>query len=233
MAKKRVTEALWKAIAPLLPEHKPSPKGRTAAGPRPRLPGGDHLRAQDRHALADAADPTGIRQRQHLLAAVPRLDATGGLARTAPAAVARPRPARPAQPRTRGDRQRLGEGAERGAHTGPNPTDRGKNGCKRHIVTDADGIPLVVRTGPANQPDAEMALEMLDAIPPCGGRERPAATTAQGVPGRRGVRDQGDHRGGRAAAGSLAAGALRQGADGARQRAWARPATSSSGRSAG
>lgn len=27
MAKKRVTEALWKAIAPLLPEHKPSPKG--------------------------------------------------------------------------------------------------------------------------------------------------------------------------------------------------------------
>ena len=37
-------------------------------------------------------------------------------------------------------------------------------------MTDADGIPLVVRTGPANQPDAEWALEMLDAIPPCGGR---------------------------------------------------------------
>src|ERR1700704_5205243 len=27
MAKKRVSEALWGAIAPLLPEHKPSPKG--------------------------------------------------------------------------------------------------------------------------------------------------------------------------------------------------------------
>src|SRR5262245_41420694 len=27
MAKKRVTEALWKAIAPLLPERQPSPKG--------------------------------------------------------------------------------------------------------------------------------------------------------------------------------------------------------------
>jgi transposase len=41
-------------------------------------------------------------------------------------------------------------------------------------VTDANGIPLVVRTGPANQPDAELALEMLDAIPPCGGaRGRP------------------------------------------------------------
>ena len=57
-----------------------------------------------------------------------------------------------------------------GEHTGPNPTDRGKKGCKRHIVTDADGIPLVVRTGPANRPDAEMELEMLDAIPPCAGR---------------------------------------------------------------
>lgn len=37
-------------------------------------------------------------------------------------------------------------------------------------MTDADGIPLVVRTGPANQPDAKLALEMLDAIPPCAGR---------------------------------------------------------------
>jgi transposase len=27
MAKKRVSKALWNAIAPLLPEHKPSPKG--------------------------------------------------------------------------------------------------------------------------------------------------------------------------------------------------------------
>lgn len=33
MAKKRVTEALWKAIAPLLPEPEPSPKGG-----RPRIP---------------------------------------------------------------------------------------------------------------------------------------------------------------------------------------------------
>jgi len=37
-------------------------------------------------------------------------------------------------------------------------------------VTDAEGIPLVVRTGPANQPDADLALAMLDAIPPCSGR---------------------------------------------------------------
>ena len=40
-------------------------------------------------------------------------------------------------------------------------------------MTDADGIPLAVRTGPANQPDAELAVELLDAIPPCGGRRGP------------------------------------------------------------
>jgi len=51
-------------------------------------------------------------------------------------------------------------------------------------VTDANGLPLAVRTGPANQPDAAMALEMLDAIPPCGG--------ARGRPRRRPEVFQGD-----------------------------------------
>ena len=37
-------------------------------------------------------------------------------------------------------------------------------------MTDAEGIPLVVRTGPANQPDVKLALEILDAIPPCSGQ---------------------------------------------------------------
>jgi transposase len=55
-------------------------------------------------------------------------------------------------------------------------------------VTDANGLPLVVRTGPANQPDAELALEMLDAIPPCGGhkgrpRRRPKAFQGDGAYG--------------------------------------------------
>ena len=47
-------------------------------------------------------------------------------------------------------------------------------------MTDAEGLPLVVRTGPANQPDAELALEMLDAIPPCGGRPRHRPQVFQG-----------------------------------------------------
>jgi hypothetical protein len=55
-------------------------------------------------------------------------------------------------------------------------------------VTDANGIPLVVRTGPANQPDAEWALAMLDAIPPSAGgtgrpRHRPRAFQGDGAYG--------------------------------------------------
>lgn len=55
-------------------------------------------------------------------------------------------------------------------------------------MTDAVGVPLVVRTGPANQPDAELALEMLDAIPPCAGQRgrpqrRPKAFQGDGAYG--------------------------------------------------
>jgi hypothetical protein len=55
-------------------------------------------------------------------------------------------------------------------------------------VTDANGLPLVARTGPANQPDARMALGRLDAIPPCGGargrpRRRPKAFQGDGADG--------------------------------------------------
>lgn len=42
-----------------------------------------------------------------------------------------------------------------GRHTGPNPTDRAKNGCKRHLITDGHGIPLVVQIGPANRRDEQ------------------------------------------------------------------------------
>ena len=56
-------------------------------------------------------------------------------------------------------------GAKRGAHTGRNPTDRGKKGCKRHVLTDANGVPLVVQTGPANQRDDSKLEDLLEAFP--------------------------------------------------------------------
>ena len=59
-------------------------------------------------------------------------------------------------------------------HTGPNPVDRAKPGCKRHVLTDAEGNPLVVRTTPANVPDQQQLPELLDALPAVQGpRGRP------------------------------------------------------------
>jgi transposase len=52
-----------------------------------------------------------------------------------------------------------------GQHTGPSPVDRRKKGCKRHVLTDADGIPLVVQTGPANQRDDTKVEDLLEAFP--------------------------------------------------------------------
>jgi transposase len=52
-----------------------------------------------------------------------------------------------------------------GEHTGRSPVDRSKKGCKRHVLTDADGIPLVVQTGPGNQRDDAKVEDLLEAFP--------------------------------------------------------------------
>ncbi len=69
---------------------------------------------------------------------------------------------------------------EGGDHTGPNPTDRAKAGCKRHLLTDGYGIPLVVTVGPANHRDETAVPELLWllwAVLAClgGGRRRVGA----------------------------------------------------------
>ena len=61
-------------------------------------------------------------------------------------------------------RLELGEGATWGKKTGPNPTDRGKLGTKRHLLTDQRGTPLsAVATG-ANTHYMKAAMETLDSI---------------------------------------------------------------------
>ena len=61
--------------------------------------------------------------------------------------------------------QRVCAGKKGGVATGPNPTDRGRPGSKRHIAVDARGTPLGVLIGPANQHDSRMLAPTLDAIP--------------------------------------------------------------------
>jgi hypothetical protein len=51
-------------------------------------------------------------------------------------------------------------------HTGPSPVDRAKNGCKRHLITAVDGVPLLITCTPANVRDDVPFLSMLDSMPP-------------------------------------------------------------------
>jgi putative transposase len=57
-----------------------------------------------------------------------------------------------------------GESAFGGAQTGPNPTDRGKSGTKRHVLTDARGAPLAVTITAANRHDMKAAFSTLEAV---------------------------------------------------------------------
>jgi putative transposase len=52
-----------------------------------------------------------------------------------------------------------------GEKTGPNPTDRGKKGVKRSIVTDGRGVPLGLEVAGANRVDFKMAQATLRSIP--------------------------------------------------------------------
>ncbi|PYE49471.1 IS5 family transposase [Deinococcus yavapaiensis] len=53
----------------------------------------------------------------------------------------------------------------RGDVTGPNPTDRGRLGTKRHLVVDGQGVPLGVVLSGANRHDSACFEAVLDAIP--------------------------------------------------------------------
>ena len=48
--------------------------------------------------------------------------------------------------------------------TGPKPTDRGKSGTKRHVLTDQSGIPLSVTITGANTHDMKAATNTLDTM---------------------------------------------------------------------
>jgi hypothetical protein len=65
-----------------------------------------------------------------------------------------------------------------GEHTGPNPTDRGKLGCKHHLLVDQRGLPLVAQLSGANVHDSRLLVPMMTAIPAVAGlpgraRKRP------------------------------------------------------------
>ena len=65
-----------------------------------------------------------------------------------------------------------GEGPFGGEATGANPTDRGKRGAKRSVLTEGHGLPIAVVVAGANCHDKKLLAATLDAIV----MERPEAT---------------------------------------------------------
>lgn len=52
-----------------------------------------------------------------------------------------------------------------GEKTGPNPTDRGKKGTKRSLLTEGQGVPLAVAVAGANVNDHKLVQQTFDAMP--------------------------------------------------------------------
>lgn len=128
--------------------------------------------------MAHAAQGDGLWKRRNVLAATPRLAEGGRLASSAPDA------AGPAGKVGQGGLVEgelgFGERARQkgGEETGPNPTDRGRPGTKRHLLVDGNGVPLAVLLSPANRRDSRMLEPLLDAVRPIKGswgrpRKRP------------------------------------------------------------
>ena len=122
--------------------------------------------SQDWYSLGISATGNGLRQRNDLLASPARLANRRCLAEDMAGLTGR-------VGHGRCDRlvyfchgQLLSAGAFWGAKTGPNPTDRGKNGSKRHLIVDGQGTPLAIEHTGANVHDSEMAIALVDGIPP-------------------------------------------------------------------
>ena len=138
------------------------PERRPSTGTRSCRHAGHSLSSS--HRMSVGCYPSRVRQPEHLLSSLRRMDQSRSfqddacrdapvLRRTSryPMAVGIPR-------------QRQREGAKRGGLTGPNPTDRAKLGTKRHVLTDGRGVPLAITLTGANVHDKWMVASTLDAV---------------------------------------------------------------------
>ena len=174
MTKALVSDDLWSIVQPLLPAEPLRPKGgRPRVSDRAALIGILFLAALG-YPVGDAAAGDEVRLGRDVLEAAARLATSRAMAATAPrvaAAFALGRPHR-LEPSVYG--QRVHRGKKGGAATGPNPTDRGKAGTKRHLLTDRHGLPLAFVLTGANVHDSVPLAELLDtAAPVRGKRGRP------------------------------------------------------------
>ena len=67
-----------------------------------------------------------------------------------------------------------------GEKMGKNPTDRGKQGVKRSLLVDGEGIPVGVAIAGANRNDMKLVAATRESIPEEAARPEPSPETHQG-----------------------------------------------------
>ena len=63
--------------------------------------------------------------------------------------------------------------AKGGSLTGPNPVDRGRTGSKLHVLSDANGLPLLVGVSAAHIHDSHALQPMIQGLPAIRSRRGP------------------------------------------------------------
>lgn len=140
-------------------------QGRTATDSRSCLSDRHSLRAQDGLSVGVSSTRVGLWQRDDLLAKASRLAQRRSLEENLARALERTGAGRRHRLVDLGHRQLFGTSCFGGAKTGPNPTDRGKIGSKRHLMTDGNGTPLAIAHTGANCHDSQMAIALVDDVP--------------------------------------------------------------------
>lgn len=127
-----------------------------------------------RDSVGRPAAGAGLRQWHELLASPAGVAASGCLGTAAPCVAGTFAAVRP--DRLEPGKHRWGKCCQPpgGQETGPNPTDRGKSGSKRHLIVDRRGVPLVLMVSGANRHDSTLFEPLVDALPAITGlRGRP------------------------------------------------------------
>jgi transposase len=149
-------------------------QGRTPSCIRSRSLDRHPLCTPQWHSLGDAPQGDGLRQRYDLLAPPSRLAARRRLGSPPPSLIGSLGPSQSHRLEPCLHRHLDCPLSRGGEKTGKNPTDRGKQGTKRHIIVDRKGIPLTIQLTAANVNDTTRLEQTVDAINPIKGpRGRP------------------------------------------------------------
>ena len=137
---------------------------RSLAKIRPPDPDRHRVRAALWHAMGVGSALDRLQLEHDLLAALTRLAEGRGVGPPLAGVARSARPPEWHRLQLHLPRQRFYPGKIAGPAIGPHPTDRCKPGTKRHVVTDAKGIALLLKPTEPNVHDSRMLQAVVDAV---------------------------------------------------------------------